>query len=366
MDLRTILLSFLMVSSAEASVRPTPSVIYGEDNRVESLEVRNPKLIEAAFSVAALVPFYDLYESNEAPDSEQSLEEQLQSVRGKVDEQTYNFLLELLKASREEGKRNSDEMNSDDNSEDDLVLKDIDKKMSNAALLRYHLSRILATKKHEPFYEFDQSRTPVSEFNICPSEKFSTQPILSMCTGFLVGKDKLVTAGHCIRSKQDCEDGVWVFEYFNGVKNIQSKNIYRCQKILSRKETDLFFGKDYAIIKLEREVTGRKPLKISKDRIKKKKNVAVIGHPLGLPMKTAVGEVTSSWFGPNLKTNLDTFVGNSGSPVLDTESGEVIGILVGGAEDFPSQSNGQCIENNRIYSKKGREKVMKISSVPGL
>lgn len=358
MDLKYIFLVFAITVNSFADMRPTPSAIYGDDSRQESLHVNNAKLIEASFSVAALVPFYDLYESLEDINEEQSLEEQLLSVRGKVDEETYNFLLGLLRTSNETAKEEN---------EKDSFRKSVDKKMSNAALLRYHLSKILASKRHEPFYEFDQEKTIVSELNVCPSQKFTTQPILSVCTGFLIGKDRLLTAGHCMKTQRDCEDGLWVFEFFKDAKKIPSRNIYRCKKIISRNEGATFLGKDYAIIQLEREVKNRKVLKVQKSKsLRKNGKVAVIGHPLGLPMKTALGKITSAWFGPYFKTNLDTFVGNSGSPVFNLETAEVIGLLVGGAEDFSQHKSEQCLENLRIYGPKGRERVLKISKIPGI
>ena len=55
--------------------------------------------------------------------------------------------------------------------------------------------------------------------NLCNDEKFSDQPHLSHCSGFLVGKDILVTAGHCVsnRMANACEDFYWVFDYIFNV-----------------------------------------------------------------------------------------------------------------------------------------------------
>ena len=58
--------------------------------------------------------------------------------------------------------------------------------------------------------------------NLCSGEKFRKQPSASDCTGFLVGEDLLVTAGHCVlafgetaknRKTQGCQSNSWLFDY---------------------------------------------------------------------------------------------------------------------------------------------------------
>mgnify|MGYP000991441954 CR=1 FL=1 len=48
---------------------------------------------------------------------------------------------------------------------------------------------------------------------VCTSERFYAQPTSANCSGFLVGKNKLVTAGHCVKTKKDCKENYWVFGY---------------------------------------------------------------------------------------------------------------------------------------------------------
>jgi V8-like Glu-specific endopeptidase len=48
---------------------------------------------------------------------------------------------------------------------------------------------------------------------ICPTARFAKQLTAASCSGFLVGPNLLVTAGHCITSQSDCNSFSWVFDY---------------------------------------------------------------------------------------------------------------------------------------------------------
>lgn len=189
----------------------------------------------------------------------------------------------------------------------------------------------------------DYSRTTLDEaINACPGERFADQPVLMSCTGFLVGDDLLVTAGHCMRSYSDCASNQWVFGFTAGKSLISNNDIYQCAGIVAKEEVSipLLGTTDYAIIKLDRKVKGRTPLKFrTKGRVKNGTEVLVIGHPMGLPLKIADNATVSGSFGKTFKTDLDTYGGNSGSPVLDANTGLVEGILVQGSQDL---SYGSC------------------------
>lgn len=187
------------------------------------------------------------------------------------------------------------------------------------------------------------SPTLGERINACPGERFLDQPILMSCTGFLVGEDLLVTAGHCMSRWSDCSSNSWVFNFTEGKSVIPSKDIYRCKDIVAREEVSLpLIGTtDYAIIKLDRKVEGRSPLKFrTKGKVKNGTEVLVVGHPMGLPLKIADNATVKGSFGKTFKTNLDTYGGNSGSPVMDAKTGLVEGILVQGSKDL---NQGSCI-----------------------
>jgi V8-like Glu-specific endopeptidase len=178
---------------------------------------------------------------------------------------------------------------------------------------------------------------------LCESERFADQPSSVSCSGFLVGPDLLVTAGHCIQTQKDCDEVTWVFDYKVKSKTdktdilIPSKDTYKCSKVI---ESNLFstqtIRKDYALVRLDRVVEGRTPLTFrKKGKISLNTKLTVIGHPSGLPQKIASdAKVLANTHPHFFKTNLDTFGGNSGSAVFDAKTGVVEGILVRGAKDY--------------------------------
>jgi V8-like Glu-specific endopeptidase len=195
--------------------------------------------------------------------------------------------------------------------------------------------------------------------NVCSSEKFSQQPLAANCSGFLVGPDTLITAGHCYNTfdlpENVCKDFVWVFDFdmksanHNPTKNISINNIYNCKQVVAVQRDALY---DFAVIKLDRKVIGREPLKFrTSGKISLNDPMVVIGHPTGLPLKIAGnGKVTSNSELTRFSTNLDTFHGNSGSAVFNATTGQVEGILIMGKSDYlPSNpSNPKSCKVNNI------------------
>ena len=179
--------------------------------------------------------------------------------------------------------------------------------------------------------------------NICSTEAFANQYTAATCSGFLVGPDTIVTAGHCYRSfappETVCANFVWVFDYemtsatSNPTKNIPLNNIYGCKQVLGSQFDD---NSDFAVIKLDRPVAGREPLKFRlSGQVSKSANLVVIGHPSGLPTKiTLGGKIIDNTGARTFVTNLDTFHGNSGSAVIDVSTGLVEGILTSGKTDY--------------------------------
>ncbi len=49
---------------------------------------------------------------------------------------------------------------------------------------------------------------------LCEGERFSGQPQGSYCTAFLIGENLAVTAGHCVKSQDDCDNMKLVFGFF--------------------------------------------------------------------------------------------------------------------------------------------------------
>lgn len=224
-----------------------------------------------------------------------------------------------------------------------------------------------------PSYVADFSSEYVSFFditlkdtsNVCSEERFAHQQTVSTCTGLLVGPKHIATAGHCVRSMIDCEYSRWVFDYKlksekdSLVGDIPISQVYACTKIIGTELND-FTKKDWAIVELDRPVTGRQPLTLVDSKPKKGAEVFVIGTPSGLPLKVATGKVLSKRFN-YFRTSLDTFTGNSGSPVFNDQN-EVIGILVRGNEDYYETEN-QCHLSSKYQESRGREEVSYIKDI---
>jgi S1-C subfamily serine protease len=196
--------------------------------------------------------------------------------------------------------------------------------------------------------------------DLCPTERFGEQTAVATCSGFLIAPDLLVTAGHCI-NEITCSRGRWVFDYKleqgSDKVFISRTNVYSCKKIM--KDKDGLFA-DAAIVQLDRPVTDRQPLIISRKRARVGDELVMIGHPSGLPSKVTDGATVNDRAFRKFKTNLDAFAGNSGSAVMNAKTGEVVGILVKGKEDYTF--NGTCRVATR-HEGEGGEWVSDISQL---
>lgn len=185
----------------------------------------------------------------------------------------------------------------------------------------------------------------MEEAGMCKTERFSNQKSVANCSGFLVAPDVLVTAGHCITSETSCNQYYWVFDYANTEQEIEqftfnNDQVFYCTQIIERKK-DSYSQNDFAVVKLNRPVPNRIPLKIrTEGKIADNAKVAVIGHPTGLPTKITSNAVlrnnSNTIF---FRMNSDTYGGNSGSAVVDMTTGIVEGILVRGDTDYAKGDN---------------------------
>ena len=191
-------------------------------------------------------------------------------------------------------------------------------------------------------------RTLQKEYRLCRSERFLNQPTSADCSGFLIAPDVLVTAGHCMQGQQSCKGSYWVFDYRiedtgDVKKTFPESDVYTCKQIIAQK-LDSSTMDDFAVVRLDRAVVGRKPLTIRKEaKVSDSASLVVIGHPSGLPSKiTDSGTMRENNYRYYFVANLDTFSGNSGSVVLDAETGLVEGILVRGEDDYVRAEGDNC------------------------
>lgn len=255
-------------------------------------------------------------------------------------------------------------------------------KKANSVALRVSKKRLTVDRYDENRILFPNI-TLENSISICKSERYSEQISLGNCSGFLVGPRTLMTAGHCIKDTRDCTKFQWVFGFKEGVTELTKSQVYSCASITTQRyvynEKEV---SDYAVIELDRDVAGYVPLKLRKfGRALINTPLIVIGHPMGLPMKATDGAVIgrmnekereNKWQSFKLRshyftTNLDSYSGNSGSPVFNQKNGQVEGILIQGAEDFVYNPDKGCLESRQLSDSylNSYEKVMRINKVPG-
>ncbi len=203
----------------------------------------------------------------------------------------------------------------------------------------------------------------------CSGERFGNQHTGGWCSGFMVGPDIIVTAGHCGETEVEIRDTAYVFGFYVnspddlGTTEFSADQVYFGKELLAH---DLSPTGDYAVIRVDRVITAPSaaPLKVrDSGSIATNGPIGVIGYPSGLPVKIAFGDqtVVRREEDPWLYANLDTYGGNSGSAVFNPE-GLVEGILVRGARDYDMDFVNQCFRSNEIEDSEGSEAITKASA----
>ncbi len=189
-------------------------------------------------------------------------------------------------------------------------------------------------------------------FNLAAGENFADQPAFRGGTAFLVGNKRYVlTAGHClfdelagVRLNEKDFRLVFDFAVSNGTTKTEfdASLVYKVKSVVGF-EFNLYNpdkAPDWALLELDRDVEGRDPLEMHFHcKPSEGKSVHMWGHPSGLPMKiTDRAAIKGRASAPRLPdtrfpTSLNAFSGNSGSPVFDSATNKVIGILVSGPFD---------------------------------
>lgn len=191
-------------------------------------------------------------------------------------------------------------------------------------------------------------------FNLCPGEHFREQPVGAYCSGSLVGEDLVLTAGHCVKTDAACADMKFVFGF--DIRNggeaaatvLSASEAYGCSKVIARRyvvgaQAGLSQGADYALIQLDRKVTGHQPLPINRgEGLKKGDAIVMIGHLSALPLKVAGGaSVRDASKADTYLTDLDG--GLAGSPVFNARTKKIEGLYVQGDPLFETEAPDGCI-----------------------
>lgn len=162
-------------------------------------------------------------------------------------------------------------------------------------------------------------------------------------TGFLVEDQVIATAGHLVQVGVNgyadwLESVYFVFEYVMEAEgriktSFKADEVYRGIEVLADHSSE---GADWALIKLDRLVTGRDPLLCRKyGKADENNDVYMLGHPHGMPMKySGPGRILDNDPCHYFLSDLDAHPYNSGSPVFNAYDNQVEGILARDAGNF--------------------------------
>jgi len=203
------------------------------------------------------------------------------------------------------------------------------------------------TLPSDTFAEWYEWIDPIGTGNpLCSDEPFRNQPAPAYGSGFLIDDDIIITAGH-LACDDDCSSWAIIFGFImtdpdTAVLTVDASEVYYCNEVLGRSDG----YPDWAIIRLDRPVTGHEPIPFrTSGQIPDNEPVIVVGHPFGLPRKYDAGATVRDNSGVTyFRANADTYMGNSGSVVINTDTLEVEGILFSGNVDFVE--DGSCDRSN--------------------
>ena len=215
---------------------------------------------------------------------------------------------------------------------------------STALLVDRSYMRKLEGEEHDYWLATEEAG---KRYGLCRNEAFWEQPSTGICSGFLVGADVLVSAAHCFLDAGACQATAVVFDYSYHSSDadptrLPRSSVYFCKEVLER-VYEIAAGLDFAVVRLDRAVQGRQALPLrTQGKVATGEAMTTIGHPLGLPTKISHGKVRSVHKHDYFIINADLWTGSSGSPVFDSRTGIVNGLVARGEEDFIFDSDGDC------------------------
>ena len=258
-------------------------------------------------------------------------------------------------------------VHGEDNRKDYFATTDARRRLADSTVILTNKDAL--TKQPDGSYKLDVQpfREVRTGMKLCGGQRFANQHTGGWGSGFVAGSDVIVTAGHCAESLEIVRNTAFVFGFradnanHRGTTSFPAKCVYFGKELIDQETSST---SDFAIVRVNRPIDAPNaaPLPIRETgSVGVGQNVGVIGYPSGFPVKIAFGDetVVVSRSGALLHTNLDSFVGNSGSPVFNTD-GVVEGILVRGGADFDFDHGNSCVRVKEAR-RQGSELVNKSS-----
>lgn len=158
------------------------------------------------------------------------------------------------------------------------------------------------------------------------------------CTAFHLGDGLAVSAGHCFPAAhpdsdliQECANRSIRWGFLDGTEAVAAS---RCIAVLDRVwDEDQADAPDYALFRVDPPPPARIPVApVPKEADPGR--LFVLGYPDGHPLAASGPCAGSAEGGMHFRHGCDTRPGNSGSPVIDADSGAVVGIHNGGEGQF--------------------------------
>jgi V8-like Glu-specific endopeptidase len=186
-------------------------------------------------------------------------------------------------------------------------------------------------------------------YELCTNEPYENQHYASFCTGFAINDSTIISAGHCITGNSN-DSYRLLFDYHMGnqdsLSEIKQSAVFTVKYIMDFNVENLV---DYSIIIVNEKIPKFRHLKMrTRGDVKINQRVYSIGSPSGMPLKRATGAKIRENYDNSFVANLDTYGGNSGSPIFNS-SGRVEGILIKGEEDYVQLNNcnisNKCLDN---------------------
>ena len=174
------------------------------------------------------------------------------------------------------------------------------------------------------------------EEDLCPEERFKDALRFGKCTAFKISDNAIATAGHCLQTetsvKDFCQEYLMVFNFndLNVKQGVQADVTVKESQVVSCEDI-LFYSSanadDVAIVsaKMSSDIPS---LKISDRALKVKDEVVKVGHGYGYLSNSSFGKVTEVDELYRIRSTNDVFGGDSGSPLLDAKTHEVVGVMV--------------------------------------